>query len=375
VFSELPRRRARARSLLVVAAAGLIAAAVVATLVVPGLLRAQPTASPRRPAPASTSSAASRPSMLVVPGAGWVRMDWSGNRLDSFRLPATPNGYLQATASPDGTMVVAQAFRGGMVLVDARDGHVVATPPRLGQPGVNIAQPAILWSDDSRHLCALSGTASNLELMVAEADPLKGEGALRIVPVPGVPAAGVTFLNACSSRTDRAVISESQVVGNTKTAVVVVVRLSDGRVILHHDYPSPAPFVNVNASADGRFLVGFGDDQPVTKSVVVDLATGDVVAHIDGVGMAFSADDRYLAVSSFSSEASRAGGTGSLIDWRAGRTLWQGPGQLAIFAVQPDGEAIAVQLYTSDAGGLHDQWLIVRPDGSAISFKNQAMQP
>jgi hypothetical protein len=61
--------------------------------------------------------------------------------------------------------------------------------------------------------------------------------------------------------------------------------------------------------------------------------------------------------------------------WRAGRTLWQGPGQLAIFAVQPDGDAIAVQLYMDAAGKFQDQWLIVRPDGSAISFKSQAMQP
>jgi hypothetical protein len=273
-----------------------------------------------------------------------------------------------------GSMVVAQSRLGGMVLVDAGDGHVLGTPPRLGQPSGGIG-PALVWSDDSRHVCALSGTASHLELMVAEVDPRNGEGAVRGIHVPWVPAAGATLLDACSVRADRAVISESQGIGSTQTAVVVVIRLSDGRVLLHHGYPAPAPFVNVNASADGRFLVGFGAEEPATKSVVVDLATGDVVAHINGVGMAFSADDRYLAVSSLSSQARSSGGNGSLLDWRARHTVWQGPGQLAILAVQPDGEAIAVQLYTSDARGLHDQWLIVRPDGSAISFKNQAMQP
>jgi hypothetical protein len=402
VFSELPRRRGRDRSWVLAACACIIAAAVVATLLLPGLLPAARPASPRRPAPVHSDtpapSATPQPSTLVVQGAPWVKLDWSGNRVGSFQLPILPGGgYIQESPSPDGTMVVAQSFRGGMVLVDAGDGHVVGTPPRLGRPG-DIGQPALVWSDDSRHVCALSRTASDLELMVAQVDPRNGEGAVRGIHVPGVPADGVTSVDACSFRADRAVISESQGTGSNGTAVVVVIRLSDGRVLLHHGYPAPAPFVNVNASADGRFLVGFGAEQPATKSVVVDLATGDVVAHIDGVGMAFSADDRYLAVSSLSSEVSRSGqddagrsaaaaastsarvpgkvGNGSLLDWRAGHRVWQGPGQLEVLAVQPDGEAIAVLLYTRDvSGGLLDQWLIVRPDGSAISFKNQAMQP
>jgi hypothetical protein len=376
VFSELPRRRARARSLLVVVVSGLIGAAVVATLLLPGLLRVAQTASPQRPIPAHTTTpapwATPQPSTLVVPGSGWVsRLDWSGHRLDSFRLPAGPTAYLQVKGSPDGTMVLEEVVRGGMVLVDARDGHVVGTPAHLGQPGLNI-----IWSDDSRHLCAMSGAASNLELVVAPVDRLKGEGALRSIRVPGMPDAGAAVVDACSFNADRAVISEFQGVGSTQAGVVVVIRLSDGQVLLHHDYPAPAPFVNVTASADGRFLVGSGSEQPVTKSVVVDLTTGDVVAHIDGVGMAFSADDRYLAVTSLSSEAGISGGTGSLLDWRAGHTVWQGPGQLTVMGVQPDGEAIAVQLYMVDSvGKMQDQWLIVRPAGSAISFKDQAVQP
>jgi hypothetical protein len=365
LFSALPRRR-RGFSAPAALAAILVVAAAVVVALLPDINQAirspiqQPVSPASTPAPAPTPE----PPALLLGGSGWVRLDWSGHLLSTLPMPRAT--YYNLKASPDGSMLLGLAVGGTMVLIDGRDGQTVSTGPRLGD-SLNV-----VWADDSRHLCAMNSSVSGTELLVADASPVTGLGSPRMIPVPGLAAGSATAVGACSFRTGHAVITGSQLKSGQVSVQVVVIQLSGGTVLLHRDYPAPAPFVNSFISSDGRFLVGSGSSQPVTSSVVVDLSTGDVVASLDGVGLAFSGNDRYLAVSSFTSEAAKPGGTGSLLDWRSGRTVWQGgPGQLAILAVEPGGSAIAVQLYTFDPQSrVQDQWLIVQPDRPAIPIKD-----
>src|SRR5262249_22466896 len=124
----------------------------------------------------------------------------------------------------------------------------------------------------------------------------------------------------------------------------------------------------------GLYLVGSLPDG--TTSTVFDLVSGREVAHLEGVAEAFTADDRYLAVSSFVSEPGKPGGTGALVEWRTGLAVWQRREQLAILGVEPDADAIAVQLYGTDQQPPeHDVWLIVRADGSTIPLRQNGSGP
>jgi hypothetical protein len=380
LFGQLPARGASTPAMLALAGAGLVAAIVVTAVLVPRLLAAPRTIGPAAaPAPHGSASppptAPPRPAALVlgVPAAGpavnrvtpvtWVRVDWSGHRLGAV---SPPPGLSLDNPSPDGSLAVTAASGGGMTLLDAAGGHVVGTVA----PGIT----GVIWADDSRHLCGLASASGGQQLVVVTVDPSRGETGRRSFPTH-VTGSDTTFVSACSAESDRAVLTNFWVVGRTQAAGdVEVLRLSTGATLLHRAFPAPAPFINVFVSRDGLFMVGSLLDDP--HSAVVDLLSGQVVAHLNGVAEAFTADDRYVAVSSFVTESSRPGGTGSLVEWRTGRTVWQDHGQVAILGVEPDGNAIAVQLYGSDQEPPdHDRWLIVRPDGSAIVIRQNGSGP
>ena len=375
LFGQLPPRRQPTRTALALVGAGLAAAAVVAALLVPGWLRAArdtvPASTPPARASASPSAApAPPPAALVVPvpgqaGTGLVRVDWSGHRLGVVSPP--PDNILFG-ASPDGRLGLSVPTRGDgeRTVFDAVDGHVVGTIPAT--------VTNLRWADDSRHLCGLQSAQGGPRLVVATIGRTRGDIGLRSLPIH-VTGSGTTFVSACSAVSDRAVLTNFWPVGRNQDAGdVEVLQLSTGATLLHHAFPAPAPFTNVYASPDGLFLVGSPLD--ATQSTVVDLLTGQEVAHMNGVALAFSADDRYLAVSSFVSETGRPGGTGRLVEWRTGRTVWQDRGQLAILGVEPNGDAIAVQLYGSDQQPPnHDVWLIVHPDGPAITIRRNGSGP
>jgi hypothetical protein len=369
VFERLPARGLSSRAALALIGAGVVAAVVVTALLAPRWLSAgrgaSPAAAPTARASASPTATTAPPALVLVmpsPVSISVRVDWSGHRLGPVDPPP---GTVLDGPSPDGRLGLATSTTGkSYALFDTTDGHVVATLP-LDMTGV-------MWSDDSRHLCGLASPGG--QLVVVTVDPTRGVTGRRSFPVH-VAGTGTTFIRACSAESDRAVLTDFWVVGRAQAAGdVEVLRLSTGATLLHQAFPAPAPFVNVEASPDGLFLAGWPLDG--SQSTVVDLQTGRQVAHVTGVAMAFTADDRYLAVSSFVSEQGRPGGTGRLVDWRTGRTVWQDRGQLAIFAVEPDGDAIAVQLYGSDQEPPnHDVWLIVRPDGTTITLRRNGSGP
>ncbi len=382
-LAEPPRRRRWGRSLLASAAACLAVAAVVGIMLAPrwmAALRGPATPGIRPPATAPASAARptatpAAPAALLVedlPNSGWARLDWTGRKLGSFQPGA--HGIL-TEPSPDGSLLLVVAQGGGLSFLSGVTGQTVGTVTLTGS-SVGIMP---VWADDGRHVCAVRATSAGQVLAVVDVDPATGRVRQRTVPIPGPPGARPPSVDACSTRADRAVLSSFVASGPTsQSGSVVVIRPSDGGQVLRLDYPAPAPFVNVRVSEDTRYLVGSpagGATRP--RSTVVDLTTGQQVAQLDGVGMQFSSDDRFLAVSSFTSEVAVSGGTGSLVEWRTGRTAWQGQGQLAVLGYDPGGPSIAVQLSSQDARPPdHDRYLIVRPDGGAVTIKqNGSLTP
>jgi hypothetical protein len=381
-LAEPPRRRRWGRSLLASAAACLAVAAVVGIMLAPrwmAALRGPATPGIRPPATAPASAARptatpAAPAALLVedlPNRGWARLDWTGRKLGSFQPAA--HGIL-TEPSPDGSLLLVYAQGGGLSFLSGTTGQAVGV---MTLTGSSIGTMPV-WADDSRHVCGVRATSAGQVLAVVDVDPATGRVQQRTVPLPGPPMAGTPAVDACSPRLDRAVLSAFTGGPTPPAGSITVIRPSDGGQVLRLDYPAPAPFVNVRVSEDTRYLVGSpagGATRP--RSTVVDLTTGQQVAQLDGVGMQFSSDDRFLAVSSFTSEVAVTGGTGSLVEWRTGRMAWQGQGQLAVLGFDPGGQAIAVQLSSRDARPPdHDRYLIVRPDGGAVTIKqNGSLTP
>jgi hypothetical protein len=366
------------RSLLASAGMVLTVALVVGVLLLPrwaAEIRGASAPGTRPPAAAGPPSAAGPPaqppSLLVSDpvSQGLTRMDWSGRKLGSIAPSVT--GILSLPA-PDGALILVYGTGGDLSFVSGTSGETVG---RASLPGNSLGVMPI-WADDSRHVCDTRQTPSGTVVAVLAIDSAAGRIEQRTIPVQGLPVGQPPIVDACSTRTNRIVLSVFTATRPTMIAGTVrVLRLTDGMPLFHWDYPAPAPFANIRVSPDALYLAGSppGGTRPA-RTTVVDLSTGDEIAHVEGVGEQFSADDRYLAVSSFTSEVSVGGGTGSLVEWSTGRTVWRGEGQLAILAYQPDGQAVAVQLYSLDAEPPnHDRFLIVRPDGGAITIKQNGV--
>jgi hypothetical protein len=364
-------RRPWGRSLLASAGVVVAVAAVVGILLMPrwvaGLRGAsEPAMRPPATAGPTATPQVTQSSLLVSDpvSQGLARMDWSGRMLGSVRPSAT--GVL-SLPSPDGAVILVYGSGGDLSFVSGTSGETIG---RVSLAGTSLGVMPI-WADDSRHVCDTRQTPSGPAIAVIAIDPTAARVEQRTIPVQGLPP-GPPLVDACSMRTDRLVLSVFTAAGPTTVAgAIQVLRLTDGMAVFHRDYPAPAPFANVRVSPDALYLAGStpGGTRPA-RTTVIDLTSGEEIAQLDGVGEQFSADDRYLAISSFTSEVAASGGTSSLVEWRTGRTVWRGEGQLAILGYEPDGQAIAVQLYSLDAQPPnHDRFLIVRPDGGAITIK------
>src|SRR5215831_11532113 len=141
LFSALPRRRTGISTPAVLAAILVVAAAVVVALFpdIHQTVRSpfqQPVVPASTPVPAPTPE----PPILLLPGSGWVRLDWSGHRLGTLQMDRAT--YYSLKASPDGSMLLGLAVGGSMVLIDGRDGHLVSTSAPIADSF------HVIWADD-----------------------------------------------------------------------------------------------------------------------------------------------------------------------------------------------------------------------------------
>jgi hypothetical protein len=342
-------------------AAIVIAAIVIATLAYmrAGTSRSHPvpaaTASPRSsasPTPLTQplSVPDSTPVILYHDPASFDQLDgmtWDGKISGRVGVGVTNGGI----GNPQGSLYSTSAD------IRNRAGNVLAT-----YSGKDLT---VFWADDGIHYCALVRTASrdvssSGQLIVAE----PSGPPLNIARVGTFPPAqsngGGPNIVACSPGSDRAVVYQSggQGVGVTQ---LWVIQLSTGRVLWTGGTGSW-----ITASHDGGFiaLAGSAGDSTIFGE------SGAVQVHLASTVLGFSWDDTLAVVAnSFSS-------TPSVIKWRDGTKVWEGPSGTAY----PYWESIAEAGGTRLAIGILDpkfpqtggfaavDLYVISPDG-AVVFK------
>jgi len=271
---------------------------------------------------------------------GLLAYDWAGNRRGSIKLPTWVD-VSRLRAAPDGS---------GFML-DARfPGDYAAYFDRLAQTVVETDDPTFtsqVWAADARSVCVISTTDAGVTLarrMLGFADRV-----VRI-PLPDDLVGGPITIEACSSKSDTAVlqVQASDPSGN-RESVVVRLKLSTGAVLNQGSVGPGAAVV----SPDGALLAVAPNGTGSAAAQIYrtsDLAKPVAELPPGVVPSAFSGDDSLLLVGTGSAEAVE------VLDWRSGKALWHrdvaspyGP-----WVVRPSGGDFAIQ-----AGGVPGTQTIV----------------
>ncbi len=272
-----------------------------------------------------------------------IGYDWSGQPRGTVKLDPALVGIGMAR---DGqSFSVGSGAKGGTgELLD-----------RLGQPipgsGAVPGKAGPIWADDNRHMCGVSLDLQTLDwtfITLLPGEAVKSGSVIAHEPIAG----GQTGIRlaSCSFRNDQAILVRTTV---SWPAELWVVRISDGRIVLHNTYSGGAVRANVVASRDGVLVAenssqSTGQQGPSTPSTAIRrLSDMSVVATLDPsmAVLAFSGNDSLVLVTT----ASWVGGQPihlAVIDLRSGQALWRydGPETLGSFLAEPDGTGFAIAL-------------------------------
>jgi hypothetical protein len=289
--------------------------------------------------------------------------DWDGDLVGHGRA-AVPLGCCTVTQSPDGSVLEVGTSKGSAVL--GRFGNLIEslTGPLVG--GV--------WAEDDVHSCVVEQNVGD-----------SAEGTLYLVG-PGSQSREVATLSGFGSHegtevlicnvADNFALLATSFMGEVEA--LIKVRLSDGTTVWQQKAGASS------AACSSPQVVSQGDTYEASGSasqgVVCDLATGRVVAHLDGQPVAISWDGHVVIVvlstppNSFSLEA---------IDWQTGAVLWRNQsaaernGQVPEVQVQDEPHADAIAVTTVPNAGadfsqdVAELWLI-RPGHPALELSSQA---
>ncbi len=230
-------------------------------------------------------------------------------------------------------------------------------------------------AEDSRTLCAIAGPDRSLKSFPQWLYAGQVAGELHRVALINSNPATSLGLQGCSSKTNRAIVTESQMGAQIQGfRSIAVVSLSDGRVLYRHVYQAAAYTL-----VQSRDCLYVAEQVPITSrdGTVTSITTsirrltdGSVVARLPQTNViAFSWDDRRVVA-----EVMDANGPTAieLLDWQANKVLWQrsmtsstAAYQPVYAAAQPNGPAMAVALGTATPNGDTDQLWIMSGDGTA----------
>jgi len=323
-------------------------AAILAILVVAGLMSTRLGHRASAPVPAATPKADYGPppagvNLLFVhdpKNPSWlIGYDWQGQPRGTVKL-VQPT---EVRMAPDGSAFeVTIAGKGGSGDYLDRLGNLIA-----GAPAAEMQVG--MWADDNRHFC------------VAFVDPhdsiwrlgtqLPGEVVRSVAVLPGDSGGGQTTIGvaACSIRNDMAILVRTTVAWPYE---MWTVRISDGTVLSHTTFLDSHLLANVVASSDGVLIAEnsskstgqLGSTAPST--IIRRVSDRSVVATLDpsmGV-LAFSGDDSLVLVDSHPLVVGQPTLL-SFIDVRTGKALpWQDQGTAALggFVAQPGGRDFAI---------------------------------
>lgn len=350
-----------------------VIAAVVVTVIlaIPRPKVAAPTPAGHTPPAHSLPPTPVRQTFFSVPGGALSALsvyDWDGD-LVGRGSAAVPLECCAVSQSPDGAVLEVGTSTGSVVL--GRFGNRIETLAAPLTGGV--------WAEDDVHSCVIEPDGPN------NAAGTPTEGALYLVG-PGSQSREVATLSGfgphegtsvliCSVAGNFALL-ETSVMGQAEA--LIKVRLSDGDTIWQQRANVPnsgcSPSQVVSQSDTYEASVG-----TTSQGVVCDLATGSVVAHLDGQPLAISwsghvvIEELSTPPNSYSLEA---------VDWQTGAVLWrnQSAAERNGFVPnvqtqdEPNGDAIALTTLPNFADFSQDRaelWLI-RPGHSAVELSSQA---
>jgi hypothetical protein len=356
------------------------AAAILAILVVAGLMSTRIAHRGAAPVPAASPKADYGPppagvNLLYVHdpnNPSWlIGYDWQGQPRGTVKL-SQPTDVRMA---PDGSAFeVTIGAKGGSGDFLDRLGHLI---PGVPAPGM----PVGMWADDDRHMCfAFADQHTSSWILGTQ---LPGEIVRSVAVIAPYLAGGQTSISvaACSVRNDQAILVRTTIAWPSE---LWVVRISDGMVLSHSTYPNSGLVANVVGSSDGAFIAenssnSTGQLGPTAPSTIIRrVSDRSVVATLDptlGV-LAFSGDDSLVLVASSPLVAGQPTLL-SVIEVRSGQALpWQDQGTTALggFVAQPGGRDFALaltDLSTIKSPGSPSRLatiLIIHGDGSVTKF-------
>jgi hypothetical protein len=293
-----------------------------------------------------------------------IGYDWSGQPRGTVK----PDQAAAIRMAPDG-----QSFALGL---NAKGG-TGELRDRLGQPIPNsgaIPGPAFpIWADDNQHMCGVSLDQQTNAFTLMTVAP--GQAAKQIALPNGVAGdQGGFTVASCSFRNDRAVLVRTNAISPLK---VLVVRLSDGKVISSNTYSDRALLASVVGSADAALMaensglsVGqLGSTAP--KTTIRKVSDSSVVATLDpSVGvLAFSSDDSLVLVTT-TPWVGTVPVHLAVIELQSGNTLWSynGPEQVGSSVAQPAGRDFALLFRPVDGQGPEADVVIVHGDGTSTQL-------
>jgi hypothetical protein len=373
--TALNRRPQRSYQWIAVAAALAIAALVVAGLLSSRVLQRAnvPGATPGvSPSPRSTDDYGPPPAGVNLI---WVHDPNHPTWLDGFGWDLKVRATLKldpektnVTMAPDG-----QAFglglyaKGGNWEYLDRLGNSVAAPTTLA----GAINPR--WADDNQHVCSIRFDQQTFEWTVWT--QLPGEAPKQVSVVAQDTSIGQTGLSleACSFKNDAAVVVRTVIASPTEYWVI---RLSDGKVILHRTRTG-TDVSNIVASHDGT-LIALNSarstgavDGGASSTVVIRVSDGTVVATLDatmGV-LGFSGDNSRVLVTL----APWVGGSAAhlgVVNLASGATVWQDTGSALFggFIAEPGGSRFVLAYPTGQQGPGPATIVVVNGDGSSTAL-------
>jgi len=230
-------------------------------------------------------------------------------------------------------------------------------------------------AEDSRTLCAIAGPDRSPKSFPQWLYVGQVGGVLHRVAMVNSNPAMRLGLQGCSAKTNRAIVTESQMGAQIQGfRSIAVVSLSDGRVLYRHTYQAAAYTL-----VQSRDCLYVAEQVPTTSpdGTVTSITTsirrltdGAVVARLPETNViAFSWDDRRVVAELMDAIGPNAI---ELLDWQANKVLWHrsmtpstGAFQPVYAAAQPNGTSMAVALGTATLNGDTDQLWIVSADGTS----------
>lgn len=318
-------------------------------------------------APSPVAAAQSRIILVShTPNGAHTLFDWGGHSVGSLGPDMFGQPFHIVESSPDGSRLVVDSDRGGMVtrVVTDLTGHDFGTLDRRTQ---------FRWAEDDAHLCTLTNPVPNVgqRSVLGVSDLGHTQRTLGVI-AEGTDNTGTSFheVAACSVAQDRVVVLDKTMVtanGSYTVATVSVRVFTLSHFALVKQYSPADASSDVIVSADAAYMIEESVAAPY-RSRIVRIADGHILTTLENrIGISFSGDDSEIVASSPPPDRSVI----EIIDTENGKVLATLHGTLRQLVVRPGAGDLFVVVGIGVIGPdpLTDANIdIVKPGGSTMQL-------